>query len=164
MIQKITIDDGTREIPFYNQFDEKICTIRFRPADISIMDRFNAMQASLPDIFKPLEGVDLKADGTTENEQGWDTLKQVEAGLIEQLNTLLDTTTAADIFKTRNPFSAVGGKFFCERVITALGELIADAVAEETAKTQERVEKYMPTEDEQDDRTATDKPAHRAGK
>lgn len=161
-MQKIIIDDGTREIPIYNQFDECICTIRIRPADISIMDRFKAMQDNLPAIFEPLNSIDIAADGTAETPAGWDVLKQVEAGLLEQLNTLLDTTTAADIFRTRNPFSAVGGKFFCEHVITALGELIASAIAEETAQAQRKVEKYLPQEGEANDRAATAEPGDRA--
>ena len=66
--------------------------------------------------------------------------------LIEQLNILLDTNDAAAVFTKRNAFSSVAGKFFCEHVIDALGTLIASAIEEETAVSQNRVQKYLPEE------------------
>lgn len=146
--KRIVIDDGTREIPIYNQFDEEICRIRIRPADISIMDRFDALRDDLEDTLAPLEGIGINADGTAAETDGWQTLKAVEAGLIEKLNVVLDTNDAGAIFAKRNAFSSVGGQFFCEIVIAALGELIANAIAEESEKTQQKISKYLPTGDE----------------
>lgn len=145
-MKQIIIDDGTREVPVCNMFGETICTLRFRPADISIMDRFEQLQQHIGETLKPLEGISIKNDGTAEDADGWRTLKGVEAGLIKQLNALLDTTDAAAIFAKRNPFSAVGGKFFCQIVIDALGGLIAEAIQEENAASQEKMQKYMPAE------------------
>jgi len=157
-IQKIVIDDGTREIPIYNMYDEKICTIRLRPADISIMDRFNDLQKALGGMFEPLTQISIKNDGTADTEDEWTVLKGVEAELIAQLNKLLDTADAAAIFEKRNAFSSVGGKFFCEHVIDALGELIANAIKEETTRTNKKISKYIPAEDEKHDRTTADEP------
>ena len=142
-IQKIVIDDGTREIPIYNKYDE---TIRFRPADISIMDRFNEMQKALDAMFQPLADINIRNDGTAETDDEWAVLKRVESELIHQLNILLDTDDAAAVFTKRNAFSSVAGKFFCEHVIDALGTLIASAIEEETAVSQNRVQKYLPEE------------------
>ena len=77
--KKIVIDDGTREIPIYNQFDEEICRIRIRPTDISIMDRFDALKNDLGDTLAPLESIGINADGTAAETDGWQTLKAVEA-------------------------------------------------------------------------------------
>lgn len=141
---KLTIDDGTRAIPVENQFGQPICTIHIRPADISILDRYTAMREGLDEMLKPLEGIGVNADGTAEFEQDWAKLKAVEAALIERLNRLLDTTESARIFESRNPFSSVGGRFFCENVLDAIGDLIANAITEEAEQTQKRIAKYMP--------------------
>lgn len=156
-IQKIIVDDGTRDIPVCNMFGEEICTIRLRPADISIMDRFDDLKKSLSTMFEPLTQINIKNDGTAESEDEWAVIKGVEAVLIEQLNKLLDTTDASAIFEKRNAFSSVSGNFFCENIINALGELIASAIKEETESTQRKIEKYMPTGADTNDRAATDK-------
>lgn len=159
-IQKLVVDDGTREISICNMFGEQICALHFRPADIAIMDRFKELQTAMAHMFEPLTQISIKNDGTAETDDDWNILKQVESALIDQLNALLDTTEAADIFAKRNAFSSVGGKFFCEHIIDAIGSLIADAIREETAATQSKIEKYMPSavEDDHNARTAPDKP------
>ena len=158
-LMRITVDDGTREIPIYNQFDEKICVIRFRPGDISIRDRFDALQDALKTLFNPLKQIGINADGTARSEDDWTILKGVEARLIGELNALLDTNDAARIFEKRNAFSRIGDKFFCENIITALGVLIADTISAETAKEQEKLSKYMPVDGGDDDaRAASGKP------
>ena len=141
---KLVIDDGTRAIPVENQYGQPICTIHIRPADISILDRYTAMRDGLTEMLKPLEGIGLNADGTAEFEKDWEKLKAVEAAFIERLNNLLDTTESARIFENRNPFSAVGGRFFCENVLDAMGDLIAKAIEDEAAQTQKRIAKYLP--------------------
>lgn len=144
MSMKLTIDDGTRAIPVENQFGQPICTIHIRPADLSILDRYTAMREGLGEMLKPLENISVNADGTAEFEQDWAKLKAVEAALIERLNSLLDTTESARIFEKRNAFSAVGGKFFCENVLDAIGDLIAKAIEDEAKQTQNRIAKYLP--------------------
>mgnify|MGYP007069861085 CR=1 FL=1 len=140
---KITIDDGTREIPVVNTFGQPVCTIHFRPADYSIFDRYKDFAKDFEDIVKPLENVGITNNGEAAVDDGWQIIKQVEGEIIQRFNDLLDTDDAAEIFAKRNAFSSVGGKFFCEVVLDALGDIIVEAVDEERKKSDERMKKYL---------------------
>ena len=150
------IDDGTREIPLVNKFGKLICNIYIRPADLSILDRYSKLSADFKDIVEPLRDISIEKDGEAAFEEDWKVLKGVEAELKRRINDLFDMDEADDIFAKRNPFSSVGGRFFCESVIEAIGNLIADAVEEEMELSRQRTAKYL--EDVQevsgDDRTA----------
>ncbi len=141
----VIVDDGTREIPLTNKYGQPICKIHFRPADYSIIDRYNALIKGLDGIIDPLKSVNLKNDGTATFESDWAVVKQVEASLKQKINELFDMGDgeADAIFERRNPFSSVGGEFFCLRVISALGSVISDAVAEEAKLSQQRMNKYL---------------------
>lgn len=139
------IDDGTREITLENPFHEVIATLRIRVSDIGIVDRYKEMVKELEKAIIPLKDISTNADGTAEFQKDWDLLKQVEADVIDRINDLFDITNAGDIFKTRNAFSAVNGVFFVEIVLSGLGKVIQQNVAEEAVKAQERTKKY--TED-----------------
>ena len=141
---KITIDDGTKAYDLVNKFGKKICTVYFRPSDLSIIDRYKKVQSSLQEITEPLLNVDINADGTAAFETGWDALKQAEDKLIDKLDWLFDMEDARSIFATRNPFSSVGGRFFCAAVLDALGQLIEQEVNKEVKASQERMAEYLP--------------------
>ena len=137
------IDDGTREIPLVNKFGKLICNIYIRPADISILDRYNALAADFKDIVEPLKGINIKNDGSATFDEEWAIMKSVEAELKARINALFDMEEADEIFKNRSPFSSVGGKFFCESVIEVIGEIITEAVKEEMALSKERTDKWL---------------------
>lgn len=137
------IDDGTREIPITNKFGKEICKIYIRPADISILDRYEALTADFESIVAPLKDLDIKNDGTAAFDKDWATLKAVETELKKRINALFDMDEADAIFATRNPFSSVGGRFFVENVIAALGDIITEAVADEAALSKQRMSKYL---------------------
>ena len=155
------IDDGTREIPLVNKFGKLICKIYIRPADLSILDRYKALTADFAGIVGPLKDLKIKTDGTVTFDEEWAVMKSVEAELKRRINALFDMEEADAIFEKRNPFSSVGGKFFCESVIETIGNVIADAVEEEMELSRKRTEKYLADiqpvnrEVSGDDRTAT---------
>ncbi len=140
---KAVVDDGTREIPLVNKFGKTICNVYFRPADFSIIDRYNRLVADFDSIIKPLQSVSMKNDGTAVFEDDWAVVKQVEDELKKKLNELFDMEEADAIFEKRNPFSSVGGEFFCSRVLQALGGVITGAIAEESKLSQKRMAKYL---------------------
>lgn len=143
-----SIDDGTREITLVNPYGMLICKIHFRPSDISIMDRYNQLTADFDKIIAPIAKTNIQPDGTaSENatDEEWAALKEVESTLIQRINALLDTKDAGEIFKTRNAFSSVGGTFFVERVLDAIGNVILAYMQEETELSKARIAKY--TED-----------------
>lgn len=137
------VDDGTREIPLYNKFGRLICNVYIRPADFSIVDRYNALMRDFASVVEPLKELDIQSDGTAAFEKDWETLKAVETELKARINALFDMEEADDIFAKRNAFSSVGGQFFCERVLNALGDVIAEAIAEEANASKKRMAKYL---------------------
>lgn len=152
------IDDGTREIPLVNKFGKLICNIYIRPADLSILDRYKQLTTDFQTIVEPLKDINIGNDGTASFEEDWKILKAVEAEMKQRINALFDMDEADEIFAKRNPFSSVGGKFFCESVIETIGNLIADAVEEEMELSRKRTEKYLDDiqpEVDGDDRTVT---------
>ena len=141
---QIRIDDGTKEYKIENQYGKEICRIHFRPADLALLDRFENISSTLQDALKPLQDRVLKSDGSPADDKGWEALKEAEAAVIAKFNELLDTDDLGDIFKTRSPFSSVGGRFFCEIILAAIGEVIVKEIEKEAAATQKRLAKYMP--------------------
>ena len=139
----IVIDDGTRELVLKNQFNATICKLHIRTSDLSLMDRYNDLMNDLGDVVKPLSEVGIKADGTAEFETEWAVIKKVEADLTARLGKLFDTDEISAIFKHRHMFSSIGGEFFVEKVLSALGEKINDAIREETELSQKRMSKYL---------------------
>lgn len=137
------IDDGTREIPLVNKFGKLICNIYIRPADLSILDRYNQLAADFSSIVEPLKTLDIKNDGTATFDADWQVLKSVETELKRRINALFDMDEADDIFAKRNPFSSVGGKFFCESVIEVIGNIITEAVEDEMKLSKARTDKYL---------------------
>lgn len=139
------IDDGTKPIVLQNQFGQEIATLYIRVSDIGIVDRYNAMAKELEKAIIPLKDIALNNDGTATFEKDWAILKQVEGEIIDRINSLFDITNAADIFKTRNAFSSIGGEFFVEKVLAGIGNIISKGIEAEAKKAQKRTNKY--TED-----------------
>lgn len=140
---RAVIDDGTREVPIVNKFGRLVCKVYFRPADISIIDRYNSLIKDFDKIVKPLEDLDIKNDGTATFEKDWEVLKKVELELKRKIDELFDMEEADEIFAKRNPFSSVGGHFFAEVVLNALGEVISQAIDEEAKLSKQRTDKYL---------------------
>lgn len=155
------IDDGTREIPLVNKFGKLICKIYLRPADWSIIDRYNALTKEFDKIVAPLMELSINNDGTATFEKDWETLKAVETEVKRKFDELFDMEEAAEIFSKRNAFSSVGGEFFCIKVLNALESIIESAIQEEAKLSQARVAKYLTqpdkTEGVKDAGDATDK-------
>lgn len=139
----IVIDDGTRELVLKNQFGMVICKLHIRTGDLSFMDRYNELMNDLGDVVKPLSDVNINADGTADFDAEWAVIKQVEADLTKRLTALFDTEEISAIFKHRHMFSSIGGEFFVEKVLTALGAEISATIARETELSKQRVSKYL---------------------
>ena len=148
----IQIDDGTREYEIQNKYGETICKLHFRPGDISLLHRYEEMKDAIADTFKPLEEISLNADGTASTDEGIEALRKAEQEFRAALGKLIDSKDLDDIFRTRNPFSSVGGKFFCENVIEMLDNIIGGVLAEEAEASRARTAKYIETEEAANDR------------
>lgn len=137
------IDDGTKEITLVNKYGELICKVHIRPSDLSIIDRYKDFEKDFDKIVEPLKSLDIKNDGTALFEKDWKILKSVEITLVQRINNLFDIDNAAEIFAKRNPFSSVGGEFFCAKVLHALEDLVVRAINEEAQLSNERTAKYL---------------------
>ena len=141
----IKIDDGTREYTLVDTYGREFCKLYLRPSDYSIMDRYNVLVEDWEKVLAPLAEIGVTAEGeaATDDKAEWAAFKAVEAEIIRRMSVVLDTD-ASVIFEKRNAFSPVGGRFFCEVVLEALGGIITEAIKEESAKTQARLGKYLP--------------------
>lgn len=137
------IDDGTKEITLVNKYGELICKVHIRPSDLSIIDRYKDFEKDFDKIVEPLKSLDIKNDGTALFEKDWKILKSVETTLVQRINNLFDIDNAVEIFAKRNPFSSVGGEFFCAKVLHALEDLVVKAINEEAQLSNERTAKYL---------------------
>lgn len=142
-ITSVKIDDGTRRIPFLNQFDEEIGVLRFRPADLGLIDRYNEAVRRWPELNDELENADATDEGGVESYQ------KAKATLFEIMDFILDAPVSAEIFAKINPFNPVGedGAFFCEVVMDTVGALIEQEFSVQLAKRAERekkMAKYRP--------------------
>lgn len=142
------VDDGTRKIPIVNKFGKLICNVYIRPADLSIIDRYNEMMKDFDEIVKPLSNIGIKNDGTAQFEDDWKILKDVETELKRRIDILFDMEEADEIFAKRNPFSSVGGEFFCAKVLKALEDVIVRAIEKEAELSAKRTSKYLTAEPE----------------
>ena len=80
---EIIIDDGSVKVPIRNKHGEQIGEFSFRPTDIGIVDRFNSVAAEFDKIVEPLESVNIKPDGTVDeqNEAEFAALREAEKRL-----------------------------------------------------------------------------------
>ena len=144
------VDDGTREIPILNKFGKLICNVYIRPADFSILDRYNDFVKDFDKIIDPLKNISINADGTAALDEDWQVLKQVEQNIMDRFNMLFDMEEAQDIFAKRNALSSVGGEFFCMKILEALGDVIVTAVEEEAELSKKRTDKYLKDIEQED--------------
>ncbi len=147
MANIIQIDDGTREYEIQNKYGETICKLHFRPSDLSLLNRWQDMQASFAETIKPIEELDINADGTAADDAGIEALRKADARFREALGKLIDSRDVGAIFEKRNPFSSVGGRFFAENVIAMLDGIISKALAEEAEAARKRTAKYIEAEE-----------------
>lgn len=137
------INDGTKEIVFNNQFGEEICKIHIRSGDISIIDRYQELMKDFDTIVAPLSNVQLRNDGSSSFDDDWKVIKEVEKNIIDRINAIFDTKDAGRLFEQRNAFSTIGGEFYVEKVLVALGDVVSKEIAHESELAQKRINKYM---------------------
>ena len=135
----ITVDDGSRRVPIHNIHGEEIGVFYFHPTDIGIIGRYNRMVDRFDEITKPLEGF----AGDESDEAQAEALREAEKRLYEAVNELFGGDAAGAFFGGMHPFSPVGGAFYCEAVLKAVGEYISGQFDAETARFSDRAAKYL---------------------
>ncbi len=138
-VAAITVDDGSRRVPIHNIHGEEIGVFYFHPTDIGIIERFNRMVGGFDEITRPLEQL---GDDATDDARA-EALREAEQRLCEAVNGLFGGDAAGAFFGSMHPFSPVGGAFYCEAVLKAVGEYISGQFDAETARFSDRAAKYL---------------------
>ena len=144
IMTEIVIDDGSVEVPIKNKRGEQLGVFYFRPTDIGIIDRYNQMVGKFDEVTAPLENVNIKPDGTAdENEQAEaEALREAEKRLYEACDYMFGGNMSEAFFGSMHPFSPVDGRFYCENALMAVGQYISAQFDRETEKISKRVERY----------------------
>lgn len=140
----IVVDDGSVTVPICNKQGEKIGEFAFRPTDIGIVDRFNDLAAEFDKIVEPLESVNIKPDGTTDerNDAEFASLREAETRLYAACDKLFGGNMSEAFFGKMHPFSPINGRFYCENALAAVGAYISQQFGHEVKKINSRVERY----------------------
>lgn len=141
----IRIDDGLRRIPIQNMFDQEVGVFFFRPTDIGIMERYNKLMGEFDDVLAPLENANIGRDGEAADPtdtESVNAIKEAKQKLNSLLDELFDGNFSEAFFGKMNPFSPVGGRFYCEQAIELVGAYIEREFGVEAAQMSSKVEKY----------------------
>lgn len=140
----IVVDDGSVKESIRNKFGEEVGVFYFRPTDIGIIDRYNKVVGDFDKITEPLEGVNIKNDGTVDekNEAELAAMQEAEKRLFEACDYLFGGNFAEAFFGKMHPFSPVNGHFYCENALSAVGQYISRQFDREVNKVNARVAKY----------------------
>lgn len=139
----IKIDDGSRRVPIENVQGEEIGAFTFRPTDIGIIERYNAMAKDFDQIIEPLEAVEDADDVDLTDPKYAGAFKAASERLYDAVNKLFGSDDAAQAFFGRmNPFSPVEGDFYCARVLEAVGQYIGSQFDKETLAFSANARKY----------------------
>ena len=108
------------------------------------MDRFNSVAAEFDKIVEPLESVNIKPDGTVDeqNEAEFAALREAEKRLYTACDKLFGGNMSEAFFGKMHPFSPINGHFYCENALSAVGAYISRQFDREVKKVNSRVERY----------------------
>lgn len=138
----IVVDDGSVEVPIYNTLNEQIGLFRFRPTDFNIINRYREIAGKFSEVTAPLVEANIDTNGEGADEESVKIINEAQAKLFELVDYLFDGNAAEAFFGKMNPFSPVGGKFYCEHALAGIGDFISKKFDAELTSVNSRVEKY----------------------
>jgi len=141
-VETLVVDDGAERVPIKNKFGEEIGVFYFQPTDIGIIKRFNEVADRFQDVVAPLENANINSDGTGVESNDVAALEEAEKRLYDMCNYLFGGNLAEAFFGKMNPFSPVGGNFYCENALNAVSQYISNRMDAEAKKINARVERY----------------------
>ena len=140
----IVIDDGTEEVPITNLRGQRVGVFYVRPTDLGIVHRYEEFVKDFDTVLEPVQRANINSDGSAKDndDRTINALREAEKRLSDKLNTLFDGNFSEAFFGKMNPFSIVGGRFYCEVAIEAVGAYIQKRFDHEMNLAQSRVERY----------------------
>ncbi len=140
---EIVVDDGSVEVPIKNKRGDTLGVFYFRPTDMGMIDRYNQLAGDFEKITAPLENLDINPDGSVDGDQAAEAaMQEAEQNLYAACDKLFGGNMSEAFFGKMHPFSPVGGRFYCENALEAVGQYISRQFAREVKKVNSRVEKY----------------------
>lgn len=141
-MQSIRFDDGYKEF-MINDDPNKV--IRFDPADVGIIERFNTaiknIEKARQELTSDIE-IDSKGDPIDDLESSAEAVAKVRKLINEQIDYIFDSPVSEMVFGNRSPLALAKGVPLFERFIMAAQEVIEKEIKEEMKASQKRVEKY----------------------
>lgn len=139
----ITVDDGMQAVPITNKLGREVGTFYFRPTDIGIIDRYNEVISKVPDIFKPLEDINISPDGTADTDAEMAVLKEAEEKLFELCDYLFGGNLSEAFFGSMHPFSPLAdGVFYCENALDGVGNFVSAQFQRSVKGVERRINGY----------------------
>lgn len=140
----IVVDDGSVREVIRNTHGDEIGVFVFRPTDVGMIDRYNKIIGDFDKITAPLESVNISANGEAESgdDVALQALQQAEKQLYAACDYLFGGNMSEAFFGKMHPFSPVGGRFYCEVALDAVGKYISAQFNRETQRAKQRVERY----------------------
>jgi len=143
-VWQIVVDDGSVRVPIRNKQGDELGVFYFRPTDLGIIDRFNSMAGEIDKIIAPLENIDINPDGTADSndETVLSAMREAEQHLYAACDKMFGGNMSEAFFGKMHPFSPIGGHFYCENALNAVGQYVSKQFDAEIKKVNARVSKY----------------------
>lgn len=138
----LVVDDGSERIPIQNKHGDEIGVFYFNPTDVGIVKRFNEVADRFSEVVQPLSEANINPDGTGVNNDDVKALEEAEKRLYDLCNYLFNGNLAEAFFGKMNPFSPVGGNFYCENALNVVSQYVSKRFDAEAKKISARVERY----------------------
>lgn len=141
-LNQIDIDDGLELVEIKNKRGDKIGEFYFSPTDVGIVDRYNTAIQRFEEAILPMLNEDDNAEETDNPAAFVEKLNAVKEKLFDTMDYLFDSSVSKAFFSKVNPFTLVGGYFYCEKVLEAIGQFITQRLNVEVKHLNERTARY----------------------
>lgn len=143
-MQNLSFEDGYKEFTVNGDSERKI---RFNPADLSILERFNTARKKILEKQNEIGDLDINPDGSaavTEDmmNQASDLIIELNQFICEQVDFIFNAPVSKAAFWNQSPLSTVKGVSLFERFLTAAQALVEKELEVEEAASKKRVQKY----------------------
>lgn len=144
-MQNLIIDDGLKEFMING---DKNKVIRFNPADINLLERFDKAYKSIEEEQRRIEkDIELKTngepiEGVEDYEQALEIIQGLNQLIKDKIDYIFDSEVADVIFGNQSPMSTVKGRPFFERVFDAIQPILEKEITAEQKASEKRVNKY----------------------
>lgn len=139
---KIIIDDGRRKVPIENFEGDEIGCFYFSPTDLGIVERFNEISSRFDSVIEPLQSVGIDAKGEGLDPESVALLKEAGKRLFDMVDYLFQGNASQAFFGKINPFSPIGGNFYCVSVLNTVSAFIEKQFSSETKRISKNLAKY----------------------